>query len=65
VLRTWNTTVPLKPCPVCGKPFAPEPMAFLRDLAEASADLWGICPACRRKQAAAQMDVMREAAFHS
>ena len=65
VLRTWNTTVPLKPCPVCGKPFAPESMAFLRDLAEASADLWGICPACRRKQAAAQMDVVREAAFHS
>lgn len=65
VLQTWNTTVPLKPCPVCGQPFAPEPMAFLRDLAEASEHQWGICPACRRKQAAAQVDVVREAAFHS
>ncbi len=53
VLHTWNTVVPLKPCPVCGQPFAPEPMAFLRDLAEASEHQWGICPACRRKQAAA------------
>ena len=64
VLRTWNTTVPLKPCPVCGKPFAPEPMAFLRGLVEASEHLWGICPACRRKQAAVQMDVVREASLH-
>ena len=60
-LRTWNTVVPLKPCPVCGQPFAPEPMAFLRDLAEASEHLWGICPACRRKQAAAHYDVVRQA----
>lgn len=58
-LRAWNTVVPLKPCPVCGQPFAPEPMAFLRELAEASEHLWGLCPACRRKQAAAQMDVAR------
>jgi hypothetical protein len=34
-------------------------------LAEASEHQWGICPACRRKQAAAQVDVVREAAFHS
>jgi bidirectional [NiFe] hydrogenase diaphorase subunit len=61
VLRTWNTTVPLKACPVCGRPFAPEPMAFLRGLVEASEHLWGICPACRRKQAAVQVDVVREA----
>lgn len=52
-LRTWNTAVPLKPCPVCGQPSAPEPMAFLRELAEASEQKWGICPACRRKAAAA------------
>ena len=55
ILHTWNTSVALKPCPVCGTPFSPEPMAFLRGLAEASADLWGICPDCRRKQAATQM----------
>jgi NADH dehydrogenase/NADH:ubiquinone oxidoreductase subunit G len=54
ILHTWNTVVPLKPCPVCGASFSPEPMIFLRELAEASSDLWGVCPACRRKQAAAQ-----------
>ena len=64
VLRTWNTTVPLKPCPICGKPFAPEPMAFLRGLVEASEHLWGICPACRRKQATRQVDVVREASLY-
>jgi len=64
VLRTWNTTVPLKPCKVCGKPFAPEPMAFLRGLVEASENLWGVCPTCRRKQAAAQVDVVCEASLY-
>ena len=64
VLRTWNTTVPLKPCTVCGKPFAPEPMAFLRYLTEAGEQLWGVCPACRRKSAAAQVDVARQASLH-
>jgi predicted molibdopterin-dependent oxidoreductase YjgC len=62
VLHTWNTRVPLKPCPECGQPYAPEPMMFLRDLVEVSAELWGICPACRRKQAARQLDIMRSAA---
>jgi NADH dehydrogenase/NADH:ubiquinone oxidoreductase subunit G len=52
-LHTWNTVVPLKPCQVCGKPFGPEPMAFLRELAEAGEHLWGVCPVCRRKGAAA------------
>jgi bidirectional [NiFe] hydrogenase diaphorase subunit len=60
VLRTWNTTVPLKPCIVCGKPFGPEPMAFLRGLVAASENVWGVCPACRRKSAAAQLDVARK-----
>jgi len=59
VLHSWNTIVPLKPCPECGQPYAPEPMIFLRDLVEASEHLWGICPACRRKQAVAQLDVAR------
>jgi bidirectional [NiFe] hydrogenase diaphorase subunit len=52
VLHTWNTTVPLQPCPACGRPFAPEPMAFLREYVEGSEHLWGFCPACRRKQVA-------------
>jgi bidirectional [NiFe] hydrogenase diaphorase subunit len=65
---SWNTQVPLKPCPVCGQPYSPEPMIFLRELVEASEHLprqemgtvpWGICPACRRKQAAAQLDLAR------
>jgi len=64
VLRTWNTVVPLKPCPVCGQPFAPEPMAFLRELAEASESLWSMCPACRRKSAAAHLDLVRQASPH-
>ena len=55
VLHTWNTRVPLAPCPVCGRPFAPEPMTFLRELAQAGEHLWGVCPACRRKAAAAQL----------
>ena len=54
-LHTWNTVVPLKSCPSCGRPFGPEPMAFLRELVEASAHQWGVCPACRRKAAAAAM----------
>jgi hypothetical protein len=58
MLHTWNTRVPLKPCPDCGQPYAPEPMLFLRDLVAVSAVLWGICPACRRKRAAAQLDLM-------
>lgn len=53
VLHTWNTTVPLQPCPTCGQPFAPEPMAFLREYVEGSEHLWGVCPACRRRQVAA------------
>lgn len=61
ILHSWNTSVPLKPCPECGQPFAPEPMVFLRDLVEASEHLWGICPSCRRKQTIAQLDVVREA----
>ncbi len=55
VLRAWNTTVPLKPCPSCGQPFAPEPMAFLRELAATGGPDWGVCPACRRRQAAGQL----------
>ena len=54
VLSTWHTRVPLKPCPVCGQSFAPDPMIFLRELVSVSAELWGVCPDCRRKQAAAQ-----------
>jgi predicted molibdopterin-dependent oxidoreductase YjgC len=59
MLHTWNTSVRLNPCPECGQPYAPEPMAYLRDHVEASEHLWGICPECRRKKAALQLDVVR------
>jgi len=61
LLHTWNTTVPLEPCPRCGQPFAPEPMAFLREQVEASEHLWALCPACRRKETATRLKVVREA----
>jgi bidirectional [NiFe] hydrogenase diaphorase subunit len=64
VLHTWNTTVPLQPCPRCGQPFVPEPMAFLRKQVEASEHLWGLCPACRRKETLAQLDVARQGSLH-
>jgi bidirectional [NiFe] hydrogenase diaphorase subunit len=64
-LRTWNTEVALRRCPVCGQPFAPEPMAFLRRLVDAGEQLWDTCPACRRKRAAAQYDVVRQANLHA
>lgn len=53
VLHTWHTTVPLQPCPGCGRPFTPEPMAFLRQHVEDIEHVWGLCPACRRRQVAA------------
>lgn len=56
ILHTWNTTVPLHACPSCGRPFTPEPMAFLREHVAAQGldiePVWGLCPACRRKQTA-------------
>ncbi|MCX7706942.1 MAG: 4Fe-4S dicluster domain-containing protein, partial [Anaerolineae bacterium] len=64
VLHTWNTVVPLKPCPSCGQPFAPEPMAFLQALPDTVGHLWGLCPACRRKAAASSAGVSRMSAVH-
>jgi ferredoxin len=56
LLHTCHTRVPLKPCPECGEYFAPDPMMFLRGVVPVSAEMWGICPACRRKQAATQFE---------
>jgi hypothetical protein len=39
-------------------------MAFLREHVEASAHLYGLCPACRRKAALEQLDVVRDAGFY-
>jgi len=63
LLHTWNTTVPLKPCPRCGQPYAPDPMAFLQARVPASAHLYGLCPACRRKTTMGQLEVIRDAGY--
>ena len=59
-LSTWNTTVPLHTCPECGQPFAPEPMAFLKEQVPVSAESWGLCPKCRRQVTVKQLDFARE-----
>jgi NADH dehydrogenase/NADH:ubiquinone oxidoreductase subunit G len=64
LLHTWNTTVPLHTCPECGTPYAPEPMAFLREQVPVSADLWGLCPQCRRQGTVNQLDIVRDAALY-
>lgn len=58
-LHTWNTVIPLKPCPSCGRPYAPEPMAFLTGLVETGEVAWGVCPACRRKATLSALDIVR------
>jgi predicted molibdopterin-dependent oxidoreductase YjgC len=63
ILHTWNTTVELHACPDCGRPFAPEPMAFLKEQVPVSAELWGLCPKCRRQATLAQLDIVRQAGF--
>jgi predicted RNA-binding Zn-ribbon protein involved in translation (DUF1610 family) len=63
-LHTWNTTVPLHPCPECGESYAPEPMAFLKEQVPVSAGLWGLCPQCRRQATVDQLDIVRDAAFY-
>ena len=54
ILHTWNTTVELHACPACGSFFAPEPMAFLKEMLPEVADLWALCPECRRHHTALQ-----------
>lgn len=54
ILHNWNTTVELYPCPTCGRFFAPEPTAFLKEMLPETAELWGMCPECLRHRAARQ-----------
>lgn len=63
-LHTWNTTVRLHTCPECGAYFTPEPMAFLKEEVPVSAELWGLCPKCRRQRTVNQLEVIRDAGFH-
>ena len=53
-LHTWNTTVELHACPGCGRFFAPEPMAFLKETLPDVAESWGLCPECRRHRTTRQ-----------
>jgi bidirectional [NiFe] hydrogenase diaphorase subunit len=54
ILHTWNTTVALHACPECGRFFAPEPTAFLKEMLPEIAALWALCPECRCKKALQQ-----------
>jgi len=54
ILHNWNTTVELRACPECGRFFAPEPTAFLKEMLPETAEVWGVCPECLRQRAARQ-----------
>lgn len=54
ILHTWNTTVELHSCPDCGSFFAPGPTFFLKDSLPEIADMWTVCPECRRNRTARQ-----------
>jgi len=54
ILHTWNTQVELHGCPVCGRFFAPAPMAFLEEMMPEIAESWTLCPDCRRLQTSRQ-----------
>lgn len=54
ILHTWNTTVELHACPECGRFFAPEPTAFLKEMFSEIKDLWSLCPSCRQQRTTRQ-----------
>ena len=54
ILHTWNTAVELHACPECGRFFAPEPTAFLKEMLPEVADSWALCPVCRQRRTARQ-----------
>ena len=54
ILHTFNTTVELHACPQCGRFFAPEPTAFLKEILPEVADVWGLCSECCRRRTARQ-----------
>lgn len=54
ILHTWNTTVELHACPECGRFFALEPTAFLKEMFPEIKDLWSLCPACRQQRTTRQ-----------
>jgi bidirectional [NiFe] hydrogenase diaphorase subunit len=54
ILHTWNTVVELTACPGCGRFFAPQPMVWLEEMHPEVAELWTLCPECRRLQTSRQ-----------
>jgi bidirectional [NiFe] hydrogenase diaphorase subunit len=50
MLHTWNTVVELEACPGCGRFSVPQPMALLEEMQPEVAELWMLCPDCRRRQ---------------
>jgi bidirectional [NiFe] hydrogenase diaphorase subunit len=54
ILHTWNTVVELRACPVCGRFSVPQPMALLEEMQPEVAQLWMLCPQCRRTQTSRQ-----------
>lgn len=63
-LHTWNTVVKLQPCPRCGRPTNPEPMAFLPGHVNLGREQFGLCPNCRRQSTLEELEVIREADFY-
>jgi bidirectional [NiFe] hydrogenase diaphorase subunit len=54
VMETWHTELPMRPCRVCGRPFAPDRhLAYLQTkTTQLPVDLIETCEACRRASAA-------------
>ena len=50
ILHTWNTTIELHACPGCGRFFAPEPTAFLKEMLPEVVDVWSQCPECLQRR---------------
>lgn len=54
-IRPFETQIRLLPCRACGRPFSPEPLAFLPSRIPESGKAWSLCPSCRQKESAAAL----------
>jgi NADH dehydrogenase/NADH:ubiquinone oxidoreductase subunit G len=58
VLDKWNTTCKLSKCKVCSAPFAPwKQLEYIRGRIDLPAELFEICPRCRRKTFALEEEI--------
>ena len=53
-IPNWRTELELCDCSVCGQFYAPQKMAFLKDLFPEIEPFWKLCPACRAQRTARQ-----------